>query len=103
MKLHDLLFSGSFEGKYFKKVVVSNIDDTDNTFEIDHEVYSIVLGQSEYNPTNSYFHEFMKDYESDDFTNDDMKMLKKAHKLANRDTHIFNITKDGTLSIELDY
>lgn len=107
MFVHNVLFAGSYEGKYFKKVTVV---DNNEEFEIEHETYLEIFGQSEELPSarfSDYAHECSEhlnlfDNEAEEhLIEKEKEKLKAWHSLSGLDVHIFNVKPHMELVIEV--
>ena len=100
MLVHNLLFGGSFNGKYFQEVVVI-VDDVEH--KVDHEIYCSVLGQTE-EPESSLRYvdidNHLEDYEDEDREQEKEK-IEQWFELGKFDVHTFDIDDTTKLTINV--
>lgn len=112
MLVHDILFGGSYEERYFKKVIIkvdgyNYEDDTEDLvereYEIDHEAYCWALGQSSVPQTEVDGYEtnrYLENFEGTELEKEKEK-LEQWLELGKFEAYRFNVDKNKVITIEV--
>lgn len=103
MRLHDVLISGSFSGKYFKSVKVKRENKKD--LLIDHEFYVWMFGDDELPPSNNTSSEVIREhldmFDSEKEKQEEIKAITEMIQVGKENIEMFDVYENGNIEISI--